>query len=372
MRRLLFGSLALVCTGLVGNGQAQQGAPKGGQAKQGQPPAPPLMECGTHGDVEILCGTRSPEDLEVTPDGKFLIVSQFVNAGGRGGGGNSGAGLGLFDMAKQTYSKMPVSSEPRKDWGDPACPGPVGDAMVPHGTSLSKRANGVMQLYVVNHGGRQSMEMFELRRGAGGWEAVWHGCVVAMQDYNDVAALADGGYIATHPTALRTPGDNTNVLSGAPSGYVARWTPGKGEAEIPGTRVGYPNGVVVSQDGRYMYLNAWTAREVRKYDLKEGKQTAMIKLDFMPDNLTWTDKHQLLAAGVKGSRGDCPAGSGAPCVQAFGVAEIDPAKMEAKVIFDSEGKGPFISGVSVALQAGRSVYIGAFQGDRLVRIAWKN
>ena len=53
--------------------------PKGG------PPQPPLMECGAHGDVEILCGTRSPEDLELTPDGKFLIVSQFVN--GRGGGG---------------------------------------------------------------------------------------------------------------------------------------------------------------------------------------------------------------------------------------------------------------------------------------------
>ena len=49
------------------------------QAKGG-PPAPPLMECGVHGDIDILCGTRSPEDLELTPNGKSLIVSQFVRA----------------------------------------------------------------------------------------------------------------------------------------------------------------------------------------------------------------------------------------------------------------------------------------------------
>ena len=62
----------LILTALVA--WAQQPAARGPQ-----PPAPPLMECGTHGDVEILCGTRSPEDLEETPDGKYLIVSQFVN-----------------------------------------------------------------------------------------------------------------------------------------------------------------------------------------------------------------------------------------------------------------------------------------------------
>jgi hypothetical protein len=335
--------------------------PKGG------PPQPPLMACGAHGDVEILCGTRSPEDLELTPDGKFLIVSQFVN--GRGGGG--GAGLVLFDLAKKTYSKILVTAEPRKDWGEPACPGPVGDAIVPHGISLLRRANGPMQLYVVNHGGRQSIEMFELKQAAGGWELIWHGCALTMQEFNDVAVLPDGGFIATHPTSLRTQGDNSNLFSGQPSGVVARWTPGKGEAELPGTRAGYPNGVLVSADGRYMYFNAWTAKEVHKYDLKEGKETGVVKLDFMPDNITWTSKHQMLAAGVKGTGGDCPPGSGAPCIQGFGVAEIDPAKMQAKTVFDSQGKEPMIGGVSVALQVGDAMYIGSFQGDRLVKLPFK-
>ena len=97
----------------------------------------------------------------------------------------------------------------------------------------------------------------------------------------------------------------------------------------------------------------------------------MVKLDFMPDNISWTSKKTMLAAGVKGARGNCPPASSTPCNQAFGIAEIDPGKMAAKTVFDSEGKGALIGGVSEALQVGNSIYIGAFQGDRIVKIPAK-
>jgi len=342
------------------------------QGKGGRP-APPLMACGTHGDIDIICGTRSPEDLELTPDGKSLIVSQFVN----GPAGAGVAGLVLFDLAKQTFSRITPSAEPRKDWGDPSCPGSLGDMLRPHGISLLKRSNGAIQVYVVNHGGRESIEMFELKQAGGTSTLVWHGCVVSTQAFNDVAAEPDGSFIATHPTALQPPSGQGkgaptfDLFSGQASGYVSRWTPGKGEAELPGTRAGYPNGVLVSSDGRTMYFNAWTAKEVHKYDLRAGKEIGLVKLDFMPDNISWTSKRTMLAAGVKGARGDCPAGSGTPCIQAFGIAEIDPAKMQAMTVFDSEGKGALIPGVSEALQVGNSIYIGAFQGDRIVKIPAK-
>lgn len=81
-----------------------------------------------------------------------------------------------------------------------------------------------------------------------------------------------------------------------------------------------------------------------------------------------------MAAGVKGARGDCPEGSGRPCIQGFGVAEIDPAKMQARPIFDSTTRDPhdpsLIGGVSVALEVGNSIYLGAFQGERLVKIPY--
>jgi len=337
----------------------------GGAQPAAQPSAPPLMACGVHGDIEVLCGTRSPEDLEITPDGKYLIATQFVN----GRVGSLGLGMALFDLAKKTYTKMAVTAEPDKAWGDASCPGPIGDALISHGESLARRRNGVWALYVVNHGGRESIEMFELKPAAGSWALVWRGCVVGAHDYNDVAILPDGGFVGTYPTALRAAGGN--AFGGGVSGYVAHWTPGKGESEIMGTRIPYPNGVVVSADGRDMYVNWFAAREVHKYDLNTAKETGSVKVDFMPDNLTWTKEGRLLVAGVKGARGDCPEGSGRPCIQGFGVAEIDPGKMQVRTIFDSATTGPLMTGVSVALEVGDSIYLGAFQGDRLVKIPYK-
>lgn len=212
------------------------------------------MECGTHGDVDIICGTRSPEDLDLTPDGKFLIVSQYSN----GRAPMAEKGLVLFDPAKKTFTKMAITAEPLKDWGDPACPGTPGDALAPHGTSVAKRANGKNQLFVVNHGGRQSIEMYEVTKTGATWSLVWHGCVVSMQEFNDVAALPSGGFVATHPVALQQQG--ADIFAGQPSGYVVQWAAGKGETELPGSRAGYPNGVI-SKDGHYAYFNAWTVRD---------------------------------------------------------------------------------------------------------------
>jgi hypothetical protein len=338
------------------------------RAQQQKAPQPQLLACGAQGNYEILCGAKSPEDLEITPDGKYLLVSQFVR--------NGGGGIALFDPGKKTYAMIVPTDEPLRDWGDSACPGPIGDKVAPHGTSLVKRNNGKWQLFVVNHGGRESIEMYELKQTGGNWGLVWHGCVTTTgpQAYNDVAALADGGYVATHPTALQAAnpqakgGGGADLFAGAPSGYVGRWVPGKGETELPDSRAGYPNGVVADPNGRTAYFAAWTAKEIHKYDLKENKQVGVIKLDFMPDNITWTKKNQLIAAGVTGARGDCPPGSGTPCTLSFGIAEIDPGKFTAKQIFNSEGKGALITGVSVALEVGNSIYVGAFSGDRLLKI----
>ncbi len=324
-----------------------------------------LASCGTHGDLEILCGTNPPEDLELAPDGRRLLVTQYLN---QGRGGASGAGVALFDPATKKFTKLPETTEPDPAWGDPACPGPIGDQMVSHGSSLARRANGAWALYVVNHGARQSIEMYELKTTPSGYSLAWHGCKVGLHDYNDVTILPDGGFVATYPSGLVTPGQP--AAPGAPNGYVAHWTPGKGESEVPGTRMRGPNGVIASPDGRFIYVNEFAARRVRKYDLQTNQETGSVSVDFLPDNLTWTKQGRLLAAGVKGARGDCPAGSGRSCLEGFGIAEIEPAQMQAKTIFDSADHEPLMSSVSVALEANGFLYVGAFTGDRLLKIPY--
>jgi hypothetical protein len=340
-------------------------AASGPAANAQQPPQQnerALAPCGMHGDTEVICGARSPEDLEVTPDGKYLVVAPFVTFRGAQA---AGIGLQLFDVEKQTFASLPLRSEAKRGWGDTSCPGPIGDALAPHGISLGKRTSGEVQLFVVNHGGRESIEMYELQANDGAWRGVWRGCVVMKKDANDVAAMPDGSFFATEPTALGGEGD---IFDGHATGYIVRWTPNEGETILDGTNSGYPNGVLAGSDGRYLYYDAWTASEVHKYDVRGAKNVATVKLDFMPDNVTWSDNDEILAAGIKGVQGDCPAGSGAPCIQEFGVAAIDTGDMKAKTVFDSAGKGGLISGVSVAVKARDSIYVGSFQGERLVKI----
>ncbi len=358
--RLVLGAvpaLSLIVTGLA---LGQQIAPP-------PPPPPPLSACGVQGEIEVICGTFGPEDLEPTPDGRYLIVSQFSNP--RPNLNLADTGLRLFDRAKQTFASIRIDREPRSGWGEPACPGPL-DQMVTHGISLTRRTGGAWQLFAVNHTGRQSVEMYELKRSKGGWRLIWRGCVPTMWQFNDVAGLPDGGFVGSHDMAMRTAENKLDVLSGAPTGWVARWSPGKGEKELPNTRLPFPNGVLTSRDGRFMYVNAWTGHEVFKYDIKTGQQLSSVKVDFMPDNITWTENGKIIAAGIKAVRGECQPG-GVRCLQTFGIAEIDPATMRARSVFDSMGKGPLTSGASVGLRIGRALYVGAYDGDRLLKLPWK-
>jgi hypothetical protein len=347
--------LCALALAVAGASSAQQGAP-----------APPLLACGEHPGMEVVCGVQAPEDLEVTPDGQFLLVSQYASFRKP----VASSDLLLLDLKTRQPRALMVTSKPLAGWGDSACQAPV--ALAPHGTSLTRRRDGAWELFVVNHGGRESVEMYELQKAGASWTLAWHGCTSSTRAFNDVAGLADGSFVGTHPTALNQPGaPPADPFQGRPTGWVAKWTAAGGETEVPGTRLAYPNGVNASADGRYLYINAFGSKEVHKYDVAAAKVVGVAKVDFMPDNLTWTPRRQLIAAGIKGTRGNCPAESATPCIQAFGLARIDPQTMRATPLFDS-GTRAIISGVSVAIEAGADVYVGAFEGDRVVRLPVKS
>ena len=318
---------------------------------------PSLLECGRHDRVEIICGTTAPEDFERTPDGRFLIVSKM----GRG----EDRGLDLFELASQAFTAIPLSAGKKPGWGEDTCTESIRGNIQPHGLSLSKRASGEWQLYVVNHNARESMEMYELLPDGTKWKLAWRGCVIASEPYNDVAALADGSFVATRPQAIQK--EARNLFGGKPSGNVAIWTKGSGEQVLPGSGYGYPNGILVSKDGGSLYISGWTTRDLHRYDLTTKREVAKTELTFMPDNLTWTPDGEILAAGIKGVSGNCPPESNDPCMQGFVLAKVDPKTMKSRILYDNNGKA-LINGVSVAIEAGDAFYVGSFQGSRLVKL----
>ena len=325
--------------------------------------APP---CTPSGPYEPICGLQAPEDLERLPGGGRLLVSQM-----RGPTHLPDNNIAELDLATRAIRVLPVVPATRVAWADAGCtePDPKHDV---HGFDLSSDAEDNLQLLVVNHGSRESIEIFQVAGNAGDRTLQWRGCVVTPADVrlNDVAARPQGGFIATvmgEAKHFSSPEGFKFLVSGENTGYLLEWTPDGGFRKLPGSEAAFPNGIVIGAAGRRAYFAAWTGRKVYEYDLRGERIVAEAALDFMPDNLSWSPDGAVLTAGILDMEAvnHCLDGRTAFCTSAFRAARIDPMTMTAETIVD--GPSGVLGGASVAVQDGDWIYVGSWAGDRIVR-----
>jgi hypothetical protein len=263
----------------------------------------------------------------------------------------------------------------RSTWGDSACPGEIGPALSPHGMHLSQRADGRRQLLVVNHGGRESIEFFELS-GRGRTLALhWRGCVAAPEPgmLNDVVALPRGGLLVTRMTRSNDPDammrDRSRAERGEATGDVWRWRRDEGFSRLAGGSAPMPNGIQVDARGKYAYLNLGTSTGgVRKIDLATGEAVGFAAIA-NPDNSSWTREGRLLIAGLTQDADVAPcvqATFAVPCGARSYVASIDPSTLAIRTVF--EHAGPPMGLATVAVQADGYLYLGSAAGDRILRV----
>ena len=336
--------------------------------------AEPVISCDAVGPARPICGFVNPEDLELLPDGKSLLVSEF---GAMEGGGRVGA-IAHLDLASEARSVLYRGGDGgtlTPGWGDPACPGPPAE-LSPHGIHLSRRGDGALQLLAVNHAGRESVELFEVSEDSGAWRVAWRGCAVAPEGawLNDVVALPEGGFLATSMLPRR--GTVGQILEyakaavlGMRTGHLLEWRPGRGFAVLPGTDVVFANGVALSPDGRTIFLNASIGGEVHRIDRATGKGEGSAAVSG-PDNSTWAPDGRLLVASFVGplwqtmtcnglERGACPV--------AFEIVAVDPETLATETIY--RGEGAPMGGGTVGLRVGDELFVGSFAGDRILRVS---
>lgn len=330
----------------------------------------PAAAAGAAEPLRVVTGLQAPEDIEILPDDRYLLLSQF---GGMAGGPGK---IGVFDRRTEQHRTLYPLAESASDgaatWGGVDCPGAPGSALSPHGIHLSKRSDGALQLLVVNHGGRESVEFFEVAGDAGDYRLSWRGCAVAPEDsfLNDVVALPDGRVLVTHmfnKSLASTPEGQASALAGELEGWVWQWRPDEGFSELPGSRQIFPNGIQVDAQGRYVYLNLYGRSEVAKLDLNTGKVTSRTAVP-RPDNSSWAADGRLLVASHTGAVENdpaCESVSSAYCPMAFQIVALDPDSMHGEVLFSHPGGPPMGAGTVAAAVDGR-LYIGSFLGDRLL------
>lgn len=335
-----------------------------------------ITECRAAGDIEPICGLQNPEDLGIGPFGEWLIVSQYAGPAMTAEQGSIVAIKLTNSEAIQLFPPIGRSDwlgRVKAQWGSPACPGPPLTGFAPHGIDLRSPAAAQTPMLVVNHGARESIEIFELLVQRGKSPSLqWRGCVLLPPGTtgNDVAFLPDSGFVVTH---MMEPGGQLHAFwtllksfLGASSGYVLEWKPERGWRKVPGTEESFPNGIVASADGKYLWFASWLGNRVVRIS-RDGSEPP-VRIDVAhPDNLSWAEDGRILVASQHSISellgcSDLEAGS---CGAGFSILAIDPQSFKVETLLEQRGD-PMGAG-TVGLQVGRDLYIGSFAGDRVGR-----
>ncbi len=203
------------------------------------------QNCEPSGDVEYVCGVTNPEDLVLVPGTPWIVSSGMAE----------GAGFYLVDSQAGTATVLPFAAEHDPMFASCAT-APTPQSLNTHGLNVRANGTGRAKLYVVGHGAREAIEVFDIDATGAKPSLTWRGCVLMPDGLaaNSVASFADGSIVAT---VLFMPGTTfaDAIVERKPTGAVFKWSPGDAAFTLmEGTQLPANNGIEVSADGREIYV----------------------------------------------------------------------------------------------------------------------
>jgi hypothetical protein len=296
-----------------------------------------------------------PEDLAIVPGGEWVISSGNVTRGAI-------RLINVRDRSTTVLFPAATSSERLDKKTYDSCPGPIDpaehDTFRAHGLYLRPGKRSVHTLYVVHHGNRESIEVFELDARAKPPRLTWVGCVVAPDPIglNAVVGLPDGGFITSNfeprspdPAAVRA-----RTMAGETSGELWEWHTATGWKKLPGTEAAGPNGLEISKDGKTLYIGGWGSQSVIRVSRGPTVNKSEVPLGFRVDNLRWAPDGSLLAAGQ----------GGAAPLRTANVARVDPGTLKVTELVRYPYSDIFRGGTT-AIRIGKEIWLSSGGGERI-------
>ncbi|KQP94303.1 hypothetical protein ASF60_12660 [Methylobacterium sp. Leaf113] len=299
-----------------------------------------------------------PEDLVRLEGTAWIVVSSMPSP--RGGGGR----LSVVDT--EHPDRPPFALFPSADMLTGA---PVAGTFSPHGINTRATGPGAFELYVVDHGAGEAVDIFDLAVTPSGprGRAVRRVAMPPGTWGNGIAPTPEGGFVVTSMFDPDDPDFLAKFEAGTPTGGVWHWSPEGGWASIAPRPLSGANGIELTRDGRFVIVSEWATRRLWRFPLTgEGGITA-VDLDFLPDNLRWGSDGRLLLAGQNATPRavfGCEA-AGRPCPMAFTVVEVDPETLATRVVV--RGGDSRFGGATGALGVGGEVWVASFTGQRVAR-----
>jgi hypothetical protein len=306
--------------------------------------------CAPDGDLHFVCNLISVEDFVPVDGGRWLVGGSYVE---------KSVGLYLIDTRTKTAKPVTLSLAGAPDPLYAGCAAPDLTKLQTHGLDV-KKIDGHTTVFIINHGGRESVEIFRLQPAAG--TAEWVGCAVEPDGVsgNAITALAHGAFALTKFMDTHDKQGFQHIMAGQVTGAVFLWTPGKGFTEVPGTELSGDNGILSSPDGRWLYINAYGSREIYRVPISGHGKRSVAKVDFCPDNLRWAPDGSIFVTGqfidAKTLNGNGPRG--------WATVRLDPKTMTVTPVVKEPGMKEFDNATST-VQVGDTLWFGTFRGDRM-------
>ena len=305
------------------------------------------------------------EDMAVLPGGRWLIASSMSSEDVK-------PGLYAVDTSGARFERLYPGAEAAEPSASPtraspsaatSCPGELAPgAFSGHGISYRPTSPRGGELYVVNHGARESIEIFdvELTRASGAAPRLrWKTCILAPAGTvgNAVTWTSDGRIYATV----------TPVVNGKPQpGDVRYWTASAGWTLVAGSEVQVPAGIVAAQDGHKIYVTSFFGRKVVEIGLGGKPSRREVPVTFGADNLSLAKDGAILVGGLSGEPGEimrsCPGSNSPACRFTGHVARIEPRSFHVSCTLEL---GPTVT--TTATEVGNQLWFGSSRAPRIWR-----
>jgi hypothetical protein len=323
-------------------------------APQGAAPAK-TTGCAPRENVQFVCGLSGPEDLVEVPGSNWIIA----------GGDAAPGAITLVNVRDRSVSPLYPSPNVKQRLDAATydtCPGPIDpaekDKFRSHGLALRAGRGSLYTLYVVHHGNRESIEVFEFDAKAAAPSLTWVGCAVAPDPIglNSVVALPEDGFATTN-FLPRGAGIDT-VRTGKRNGELWEWHTKTGWKIVPGSEASGANGIEISKDGKWFYMAGWGTQTFIRF----SRGATPVKRDEVPvgfrlDNLRWGPDGSLIGAGQQvGPDGAAPVASR--------VIKIDPQTLKVMNVVNYPVNDAFDFATG-AIQIGKQMWVGSVRGEKI-------
>ena len=308
-------------------------------------------------------GLNNAEDMVQIGDTRWILTGNLGDKSWKKGG------LYLIDSESLEWKEAEIdfSSAPAEGYEEIAYP----EMFSSHGIALKQIGKNKYEIYAVNHGGRESVEIFDLTLKGNEPEIIWKGSVPTPDGMtgNSVAPLSDG-FLVTIPMTKNNLGTFFDFLAGKPTGTVYKWTTQAGFREIPGAKLAGNNGIAVSADEKWAFVNGYSSRSVTRVSLIDDQvEPVTARLSFFPDNIRYSADGSLLVTGqdtniltvvlfTNGTNiGVSPSDTS--------VVKLDPETMEVTDVINLPKFRAF-GGGTTALYVDNDLWISSFRAQRIM------